>query len=176
MIPVKEYTKRELRAIFSNPEINVNDRAELDAAKLQYRKKFRTIVDPVVKNHCAGIISFEEYKRLKIVPAKVVQILFQKILYTVVILLLLSFQNSENYGVAQVQKYSGIYVFFNCTPVNEYEHLATVKKMVIANSISDGAQYAALAKRDYPTCDAIIFRDMKLGFNKDEFEVVRFER
>lgn len=174
---VKEYTKEQLRAIFHNPNIDVENPVVLATAKKQSHRRFWKQTDTVVREYCQNIISLQEFKRVKIVPPKVVAVLFQKLIYTMAIMFLLSFQTEKSNGLATVQKYNDVFVFFNSTPVQPYEYIATMHKMAVANSITEAfTMYAAMAKKEYPQCEAIIFRDMKLGFNKDQFEVVKFKK
>lgn len=79
--------------------------------------------------------------------------------------------------MAEVNQYGGVYVFFACKPVQEYEFIATMRKTCVANSVTDSwSKYAVMAKKEHPDCDAIIFHDMVLGFSKDVFDVVKFKK
>lgn len=79
-------------------------------------------------------------------------------------------------NLAEVPQYSGMYVFFNCNPVKEYEYVATVKKAFIIDNMNDFfTKYSAYAKSLYPNADGIIFHDVQLGFGKDKFDVIKFK-
>lgn len=79
-------------------------------------------------------------------------------------------------NLAEVNQYSGIYVFFDCKPLREYEYITTMKKNCVAKSITDAFQkYAAMAKKEFPQCDGIIFHDMQMDFSKDRFDVIKFK-
>jgi hypothetical protein len=78
---------------------------------------------------------------------------------------------------ATVVQYSGIYVFTFSTPVNQYENLGTIRKTFVAESIGEYLEKAAYyTKNQFPNADAIIFHNIKLGFTKDSWEVIRFKK
>lgn len=77
---------------------------------------------------------------------------------------------------AEVNQYSGVYVFYMCKPVREYEYIATMKKVVVADTHQEAlVKYAALAKKEYPNCEAIIMNKFENGFSKDVFDVIKFK-
>lgn len=85
-------------------------------------------------------------------------------------------ETSPAKNLAIVPQYSGMYVFLNCTPVREYEYVATIKKSFFVESMSDFfSKYASHAKSLYPNADAIIFHDVMFGFGKDKFDVIKFK-
>lgn len=54
--------------------------------------------------------------------------------------------------------------------------MATIKKSVVFNTINEALQkYAAIAKKEYPDCDAIILHDIQTGFGKDVIEIIKFK-
>lgn len=77
---VREYPKTALRALLLNPNADVSDEKKISAAPKKSYKRFYQEVNPVVEIHCAKLISLEAFKRVKIVPKKVVKILFEKLL------------------------------------------------------------------------------------------------
>jgi hypothetical protein len=79
-------------------------------------------------------------------------------------------------NTAEVPQYSGLYVYVFCKPIKEYTYITTMKKMVAANSYVEAfGKYAAIAKKEYPEADAIIFNDVSTGFNRDRFDVIKFK-
>lgn len=79
-------------------------------------------------------------------------------------------------NLATVNQYSGMFVFFDCTPVREYEFVATVKKtFVVSGAIDAFTKYAAYAKEKYPSADGIIFHEIQMGFGPDKFDVIKFK-
>lgn len=90
---------------------------------------------------------------------------------------LISFaQDAPKKNLAEVNQYSGVYVFIDCKPVREYEFIATMKKAVAVNSAMEAIKkYAAMAKKEYPDCDAIIFHDVVMSLSKDQFDVIKFK-
>lgn len=104
----------------------------------------------------------------------------KRILSTAVLLLLLSIAYSQTdcnkKNVATVEQYSGLYVFAFSKPVNEIEHIATIRKTFIAETTLEFMQKAAAyTKSKYPDATAIIFHDVQNGFSKDTWDVVRFK-
>lgn len=79
-------------------------------------------------------------------------------------------------GYAEVNQYSGIYVFYMCKPLREYEFIATMKKVVVAETTQEALiKYAALAKKEHPDCEGIIMNKLDNGFSKDVFDVIKFK-
>lgn len=77
---------------------------------------------------------------------------------------------------AEVNQYSGVYVFYMCKPVREYEYIATIKKTVFAETHQEAlVKYAEIAKKEYPNCEAIIMNKFENGFSKDVFDVIKFK-
>lgn len=66
---------------------------------------------------------------------------------------------------AEVRQVEGIYVFFCAEPVVEYKYLGTAKPKMVMDDNTDTRLYAIIkrAKKDYPECEAIIFRNLDLG-------------
>lgn len=80
-------------------------------------------------------------------------------------------------NIATVEQYSGLYVFAFSKPINETEHIATVRKTFVAETILEFLQKAAAyTKSKYPDATAIIFHDVQNGFSKDTWDVVRFKK
>ncbi len=85
-------------------------------------------------------------------------------------------QDAPKKNLAEVNQYSGVYVFFDSKPVREYEFIATMKKSGVFNSVTEAlTKYATLAKKEHPDCDAIIFHNIQMGFSKDQFDVIKFK-
>lgn len=94
--------------------------------------------------------------------------------------LIMSFSVISDYRVekktAEVQQISGVYIFFCAEPVLEHKFLGSITVQVTWDSETDTRIHAAIkkAKKKYPYCDAIIFRDMDLAtcdcikFNENE--------
>lgn len=79
-------------------------------------------------------------------------------------------------STAEVNQYNGVYVFFDCKPVLEYEHVATFKKAFVINSTSELiSKAAAYVRKEYPTAEAVIIRNSQ-SMSKDEFEVIKFKQ
>lgn len=90
---------------------------------------------------------------------------------------MIAFAQQPKKNLTEVNQYSGVYVFIDCKPVAEFTYIATMKKMCVANSMIDAVQkYAAMAKKEYPDCDAIIFHDVYNSiYTKDVFDVVKLK-
>lgn len=84
-------------------------------------------------------------------------------------LLIMSFGVISDYRVekktAEVRQIEGIYVFFCSEPVMEYKYLGTARPKIVADNDTDTRIYAVIkrAKKEYPDCEAIIFRELDLG-------------
>jgi hypothetical protein len=66
---------------------------------------------------------------------------------------------------ATVEMAEGVYVFLQSRPVADYEVLGTVKKTGLVWSGKPKEMYRILlrrAKKDFPTCDGIIFEDIDM--------------
>jgi len=78
-------------------------------------------------------------------------------------------------NTAEVPQISGMYIFFLSKPVKEYNYITTMKKIVFADGINEAVgKYAALAKKEYPEADGIIFNDIISG-SRDRFDVIKFK-
>lgn len=77
---VRDYSKPHLRAVLANPEIDTGNIQLLNAATKKDKRKFQAEVYPIVEQHCGKIISLQDFKKAKIVPHKVVRVIFQKLL------------------------------------------------------------------------------------------------
>lgn len=90
-------------------------------------------------------------------------------LLAVLCLFIMSFTVISDYRVekktAEVRQVEGIYVFFCAEPVVEYKYLGTAKPKMVMDDNTDTRLYAIIkrAKKDYPECEAIIFRNLDLG-------------
>lgn len=76
--------------------------------------------------------------------------------------------------LANVKQDNGLYVFIESTPVSDYETLGNVKKtgLVMNGKAEEMVKIITRrAKDDYPTCDAVIFDDLKL----DHATVIKFK-
>lgn len=80
MLVARDYTKKELRAIFENPAIDTRDAAALAKAPQQSKRRFLKEVLPVIETSCKKHTTVVEFKKMKVVPRNVVKILFDKLL------------------------------------------------------------------------------------------------
>lgn len=78
-------------------------------------------------------------------------------------------------STAEVEQIQGIYIFTDSKPVREFEYLGTA-----SNGIGISSQYQGVrdrliknAKKEYPSCDAIILHLNSNGF--DKADVIRFK-
>lgn len=85
-------------------------------------------------------------------------------------------QEQPKKSAADVEQYSGCYIFYMCKPVREYDYLGTMKLSGVANTTKEAAaKYAAAAKKEYPEANGIIFNKLDNGFGKDIFDVIKFK-
>ncbi len=76
---------------------------------------------------------------------------------------------------AEVNQYSGLYVFYFCKPVKEYEHIATIKKTFVVENTNEFLQKAAsYSKKLHPDGEALIFNGSTSGW-ADYWDVVKFK-
>lgn len=77
-IAVREYSKRQLRILLANPESNP-DNPTFDLQRPMSERKFTDLMKRIVTVHCRKHLTLEDYRKCKIVPAKVVAIVLEKL-------------------------------------------------------------------------------------------------
>lgn len=94
---------------------------------------------------------------------------FYVLLIAVLTLFIMSFSIISDYSVAkktaEVRQVEGIYVFFCAEPVSEYKFLGTARVQLVIDDNTDTRIYSVIkrAKKKYPECEAVIFRELDLG-------------
>lgn len=65
---------------------------------------------------------------------------------------------------AEVRQIEGLYIFFCGEPVSEYNYLGTVKLKIVGDN-TNSRIYAIIkkAKKEYPHCEAVVFRELDLS-------------
>ncbi len=84
--------------------------------------------------------------------------------------------NCNRSDLAEVDQFSGLYVFFQCKPVKEYTVLGSMKKALYASTMIDFEQKAAeKSKKDYPGADGIIIHSVSVESFKDSWDIIKFK-
>ncbi len=96
------------------------------------------------------------------------------ILFVLMILSNISYAQDKN-GLAQVNKYAGLYVFFDCKPANDYEIIAIYKKAVVCENFKDCAErYADKIRVEFPEAEGFLISNLN-SLSKDRFEIIKFK-
>ena len=77
-IVVKEYSKTEFRILLANPTANTEDE-NFFLLKPMDPRRFKQIVKPIIVLDCRPYMNLEAYNTAKVLPAKVVQIILNKL-------------------------------------------------------------------------------------------------
>lgn len=105
----------------------------------------------------------------------------KKIAPIVVLLLAVSLtlkaqEEKKDYSLAKVNQYAGLYVFFDCKPIQEYEVIAVAKMAVVCDGFQECAEkYSDKIRKEYPSADGFLISTLNAG-SKDRFEIIKFKR
>ncbi|MBP6516688.1 MAG: hypothetical protein KA242_06525 [Chitinophagales bacterium] len=104
----------------------------------------------------------------------------KKTIATVITILTLSTsyaqESNKDFSSARVNKYSGLYVFFDCKPAYDYEVIAVAKMVTVCDGFQECAEkYADKIRKEYPSADGFLISKLN-PMGKDRFEIIKFKK
>lgn len=78
---IKEYSKKDLRILLANPEINTKDLTAFYQSTPMSERRFRETMEPILQSQqFLKVCSVNTFKSIRIIPAKVVKVIFDFVL------------------------------------------------------------------------------------------------